>query len=198
MIPKVKSARFLAAATNVAELPPPMFAELAFAGRSNVGKSSLINSLLSRRRLVRTSGIPGCTRGLNLFRVELDVGVLDLVDLPGYGYAKRSKAERLSWQPMIEGFLRYRAGLRGIVLIIDVRRGVTEEDRTLIAFATHIHRQLLLVGSKVDKISRSRRKTTLEALGAALQMPILPYSAETGEGRDALWAALLELSSLPG
>lgn len=196
MMTKVKSARFLAAATNVAQLPPPMFAELAFAGRSNVGKSSLINSLLNRRKLVRTSSTPGCTRGLNLFRVELDVGVLDLVDLPGYGYAKRSKTERRSWGPMIEGFLTMRVGLRGIVQIIDARHGPTEDDLELAEFANHIGRPLLIVATKIDKLPRNRRKPQLDALTKQLKTPIWSYSSETSEGRDPLWDALLDLAGI--
>lgn len=196
MIPKVKSARFIAAATHVAQLPPPLFAELAFAGRSNVGKSSLINSLLNRRKLVRTSSTPGCTRGLNLFRIELDQGVLDLVDLPGYGYAKRSKTERLSWGPMIEDFLSLRAGLRAIVLIIDVRRGATEDDITLLEFAAHIQRPVLVVATKIDKLPRNKQRTEVEKLAKALRLPVLPYSSETGSGREGLWQALLDLAAI--
>ena len=108
MTVEVRDARFLSAAMALGDLPPPAYAEIAFAGRSNVGKSSLINCLVARRKLVRTSRTPGCTRGINLFRVELGgdaPATLDLVDLPGYGYAKRSKQERRSWGPLIERFL---------------------------------------------------------------------------------------------
>lgn len=196
MIPKVKSARFVAAATHVAQLPPPMFAELAFAGRSNVGKSSLINSLLNRRKLVRTSSTPGCTRGLNLFRIELDQGVIDLVDLPGYGYAKRSKSERRSWGPMIEDFLTLRAGLRAIVLIIDVRRGLTEDDASLLEFAAHIARPVRVVATKIDKLPRSKHQVEVSALSRALRTPVLPYSSETGSGREELWEALLDVAAI--
>ena len=118
----VLDARFLASATELSQLPPPAFAEIAFAGRSNVGKSSLINALAQRKKLVRISGRPGCTRGINLFRLRVRLpgegdadaaeGELDFVDLPGYGYAQRSKAERRSWGPLIESFLSQRPGLR--------------------------------------------------------------------------------------
>lgn len=196
MLPKVKSADFLASATNVAQLPPPMFAEIAFAGRSNVGKSSLINSLLNRRKLVRTSSTPGCTRGLNLFRVEMDLGVLDLVDLPGYGYAKRSKVERRSWGPMIENFLTGRAGLRGIVLIIDIRRGMTEDDAELLAFARHIGKEVLLVTTKIDKLPRGKQKPAVQALARTLDTQPLPYSSQTNAGREPLWNAVLKLAGI--
>src|SRR4051794_28829777 len=102
----IVDAQFLTTAMTAATLPPPLFAELAFAGRSNVGKSSLINNLAQRTKLARTSSTPGCTRGLNLFRLTLRGGAqLDFVDLPGYGFAQRSKSERAGWGPMIEGFL---------------------------------------------------------------------------------------------
>src|SRR5687768_10668543 len=125
----IVDAQFLTTAMNAATLPPPLFAELAFAGRSNVGKSSLINSLAQRTKLARTSSTPGCTRGLNLFRLTLRGGAqLDFVDLPGYGYAQRSKDERKSWGPMIEGFLKKRVGLRGVVILVDERRGLESEE----------------------------------------------------------------------
>ena len=196
MMPKIKSARFIAAATHVAELPPPLFSELAFAGRSNVGKSSLINSMLMRKKLVRTSSTPGCTRGLNLFRIELDQGVLDLVDLPGYGYAKRSKQERLSWGPMIEGFLAGRAGLRGIVLIIDIRRGLLPDDQELLTFAKHIGREVLVVATKLDKLPRGKQKPALLEITKQLGGAPLPYSSETGAGRQELWQAVLAMAAI--
>ncbi|QQR89509.1 MAG: ribosome biogenesis GTP-binding protein YsxC [Myxococcales bacterium] len=122
---------FVAAASSFEQLPAPVFAELALVGRSNVGKSSLINTLLGRKKLARTSGQPGCTRSLNLYRVHVGPGCFDLIDLPGFGYAKRSKSERKKWQSMIESFLNQRVGLRGILLIVDIRRGLEEEERDL-------------------------------------------------------------------
>lgn len=195
-LPNIHDARFVASATDVAQLPPPMYAELAFAGRSNVGKSSLINSLLQRKKLVRTSGTPGCTRGLNLFRVELGDGVIDLVDLPGYGYAKRSKQERRSWGPMIENFLTRRQGLRCVVLIIDVRRGLVDDDVQLIEFLRHIERDCLLVATKLDKLPRNKQKPALAALQRDAGQPLVGYSSESGVGRDALFGALLRRASL--
>src|SRR5688572_13893742 len=157
----IRDARFVASAVRTDQLPPPAFAEIAFAGRSNVGKSSLINELVVRRKLVRTSSKPGATRGLVLFRVDLAIvrgesapvkATLDLVDLPGYGFAKRSKAERRSWGPMIEGYLESRVGLRAVVVIVDVRRGVEDEDRQLVEYLDHLGRASILVATKLDKI----------------------------------------------
>jgi len=203
----VTEARFLTSAQGVAQLPPPVFAEVAFAGKSNVGKSSLINTLAGRRKLVRVSNTPGCTRGLNLFRLELsqragDDGdedrraTLDLVDLPGYGYAKRSKQERKGWGEMIEGFLAGRAGLRLVVLIVDVRRGLTDDDRQLLEFLAHLEREALLVATKLDKLPRSKRRPALAALGREAGVTALGFSSQDGEGKDPLWHALADRAGL--
>ena len=152
-----------------ATLPPPLFAELAFAGRSNVGKSSLINSLAQRTKLARTSSTPGCTRGLNLFRLTLRGGAqLDFVDLPGYGFAQRSKTERAGWGPMIEGFLESRVGLRGVVLLIDVRRGIEEEEQQMLEYLAHIKRKAIVVATKIDRLPLSKRKTAVQTLAQAV------------------------------
>jgi len=198
--PKIADARFLASATSLAQLPAPAFAEVAFAGRSNVGKSSLINALLERKKLVRTSGTPGCTRGINLFRVELKDpdGVVDFVDLPGYGYAKRSHAERRSWGPLIEGFLETRAGLRGVVTLVDARRGFEAEEHELLEFLDHIHRPAIVVATKTDKVPSSKRKLRLKELEQEVGRRLFGMSATTGDGRDRLWRRLLRaLDVLP-
>jgi GTP-binding protein len=194
---EIVDAQFVTTAMNVATLPPPLFAEIAFAGRSNVGKSSLINSLAQRTKLARTSSTPGCTRGLNLFRLTLRGGAqLDFVDLPGYGFAQRSKTERAGWGPMIEGFLESRAGLRGVVLLVDVRRGLEEEEMQMLEYLAHIKKKALVVATKTDRLPVNKRKTTLLALAKQSGVKALPYSANTGEGRDELWRALKTLGSL--
>lgn len=199
---EVLDAQFVAGAKSLDQLPPPTFAEVAFAGRSNVGKSSLINSLVRRKKLVRTSSAPGCTRAVNIFRVRLRAdgteAHLDLVDLPGYGYAQRSKAERRSWGPLIEGFLRQRPGLRGAVVILDIRRGAREEDLQLLEFLRSIGVTSLVVATKVDKLPASKRKPALTRLERELDAPVTPYSAVTGDGRDALWERVLSVSSIVG
>ena len=194
----VREASFVASADDARDLPPPLFAEVAFAGKSNVGKSSLINALLNRKNLARTSGTPGRTRRLNLLRAELAPGgTLDLVDLPGYGYAKVSKAERRAWGPMIERFLQQRPGLRCVVVIVDVRRGLQADDQQLLEFLQQIGRDALIVATKIDKLARSRIFPALHALEQQSGgLPVIGFSAVTREGRDALWRTLLQRAGL--
>ncbi|MBT8469489.1 MAG: ribosome biogenesis GTP-binding protein YihA/YsxC [Deltaproteobacteria bacterium] len=196
----VLDAEFVAGATALGQLPAPTFAEVAFAGRSNVGKSSLINNLVRRKKLVRTSGAPGCTRAINIFRVRIrtnDVEAhLDLVDLPGYGYAQRSKAERRSWGPLIEGFLRERPGLRGAIVIIDIRRGARDDDLQLLEFLESIEVTPILVATKIDKLPASKRKLAVAALRRELDRPLIGYSSVTGDGCEALWKRILSVSSI--
>lgn len=189
----VIDATFIAGATALGRLPPPILAEVAFAGRSNVGKSSLINSLVQRKKLVRTSSTPGCTRGINIFRIRLRGDTeLDFVDLPGYGYAKRSKAERKAWGPLIESFLSARAGLRAVVVIIDVRRGIEEDDEQLIEFLQHIGQHVIVVATKTDKIPANQRKPRLKEVQKSSKARIFGYAAPTGDGREALMRVLMK------
>lgn len=196
----VLEAEFVAGATVLGQLPAPTFAEVAFAGRSNVGKSSLINSLLRRKKLVRTSSAPGCTRAINIFRVRLrtddNEAHLDLVDLPGYGYAQRSKAERKSWGPLIEGFLSERPGLRGAVVIVDIRRGVQDDDRQLLEFLESVGVTPILVATKIDKLPANKRKPAVAKLQREVSQRLIPYSSVIGDGRDALWNRILSVSSI--
>jgi len=192
----IHNAEHIATATDVRDLPAPVLPEIAFGGRSNVGKSSLINDLLARKKLVRTSNTPGATRGLSLFRVQLAQGSLDLVDLPGYGYAQRSKAERKTWGPMIENFLRARAGLRAVAVLVDLRRGLGDDDRMLLEFLESIDRAPILVATKVDKLAKNARQTALAQLKREASLTPIPYSTEEHLGRDALWQAVLRAVSL--
>jgi GTP-binding protein len=197
---RVVHAEFAAGAVEASQLPPPTVVEVAFAGRSNVGKSSMLNAMLQRHGLVRTSNTPGCTRQLNMFDVRCADGLtLRFVDLPGYGWAKRSKAERTQWQSMIEGYLRTRAGLRAVVLLVDVRRGVEEEEQQLVDFLREPRQtsdprplEVILVATKTDKLGAAARKPALESVrksarGLAPGASIIGFSAVTGDGREQVW-----------
>ncbi len=195
---RVVHAEFVAGAVDIDGLPPPTRMEVAFAGRSNVGKSSLLNAMVQRKSLARTSNTPGATRQLNVFDVRCADGLeLGFVDLPGYGWAKRSKAEKSQWQGMIEGYLMRRAGLRAVVLLVDVRRGVEEEDQQLIDFLRQPRQvsepkpvEAILVATKIDKLSASARKPALEALRKKGGIKPIGFSVETGDGREELWGRL--------
>jgi GTP-binding protein len=174
--------------------------EVAFAGRSNVGKSSLINTLVQRRGLVRTSGTPGCTRQINFFSVRArDQTSLVLVDLPGYGFAKRSKTERQEWADLIEGYLAKRANLRAVVVLVDARRGMEEDDLELVRFLVEGRKSNMpsvvpiVVATKADKLPKSRANSLLAALsskGAGAQVRAIPFSSETRAGWAELWKAI--------
>jgi GTP-binding protein len=187
----IKEASFVMSARNVDELPAPTFAEVVFAGKSNVGKSSLLNALCGRRALARVSSTPGATRGINLFRVELGDAVLHFTDLPGYGYAQRSKQERKAWGPMIESYLRQRAGIALAVVIVDVRRGVAEEDEQLLEFLDSLGHPNVVVATKLDKLPKAQRKPALVELAKRSGRTVNGFSAESGEGGDTLRARLL-------
>jgi GTP-binding protein len=199
---RVVEAKFLAGAVDAASLPPPTSLEIAFAGRSNVGKSSLLNSLMQRHSLARTSGTPGCTRQLNVFEVRFADGLtLHFVDLPGYGWARRSRSERSEWKGMIEGYLRNRVGLRAVVLLADVRRGLEEEELQLVEFLSGTRPvseqravDIVVVATKIDKLPASARRPALDAVRKGAEdagiRGVVGFSAMTGEGREALCARL--------
>jgi GTP-binding protein len=195
---RVVHAEFVAGAVDIDGLPPPTRMEVAFAGRSNVGKSSLLNAMVQRKALARTSNTPGATRQLNVFDIRCADGLaLGFVDLPGYGWAKRSKAEKSQWQGMIEGYLMKRAGLRAVVLLVDVRRGVEEEEEQLIEFLRQPRQvsepkpvEVILVATKIDKLSASARKPALEALRKKAGSKAIGFSVETGDGREELWGRI--------
>jgi GTP-binding protein len=180
------AARFVGAASKPGGEPRPSLPEVAIGGRSNVGKSSLINRLTGRRGLARTSGTPGRTRQINFFAIDER---FVLVDLPGYGFAVGPESERRSWGPLVEGYLRTRPVLRGVVVIVDVRRGVEDEERELLDFLAHVKRPAVLVATKLDKLGRDAGGRALAALRAqvAADVPLIGFSARTGDGRDALW-----------
>lgn len=197
---RILEAEFLAGATLGSTLPAPTTVEIAFAGRSNVGKSSLINTLVDRQGLVRTSGKPGSTRQVNLFKARAaDGAIFHLVDLPGYGFNQRSKAERAQWAKMIEAYLADRVTLAVVVLLVDSRRGVEPDDEELLAFvegpsaASRRPIDVIIVATKLDKLSKSARKIEIEKIAKASGRRVIGFSSETGEGKRQLWLALRKL-----
>jgi GTP-binding protein len=196
---RIAKAEFAAGAAKTGQIPPPARVEVAFAGRSNVGKSSLLNMMLARRGLARTSGTPGCTRQINFFDVKVAQGPeLGFVDLPGYGYAKVSKTEAREWKHLLEGYLTERATLRAVVILVDVRRGLEEEERDLVEFlGTRPDLVVLVAATKLDKLARSAQKPQLARLRKTSGLDVIGTSAETGAGREELWARILRSCTLP-
>jgi GTP-binding protein len=190
----VGSAEFVAGAAKPDQIPAEKLPEIAFAGRSNVGKSSLLNMLLARKNLARTSQTPGATRQINFFDVAIAKGPkLTFVDLPGYGYAKVSRAESKSWKDLLEGYLQRRTTLRAVVLLVDARRGFEQEERDLVEFlGLRPELPVFLAATKIDKLPRSGQKPAVQALSRASGLRTVATSAETRAGREELWSRILE------
>jgi GTP-binding protein len=192
---KVLSAEFVKSATKPSEYPPGNLPEVAIAGKSNVGKSSLINTLVSRKNLAKTSSQPGRTQTLNFFRVNEK---LSLVDLPGYGFAKAPLEARRAWKPMVETYLQTREAIRLVILILDSRRGLSPDDSTLLDWLEYHEIPALIVLTKADKLSqfeRARQKKGLAAVPLLEGRPLLFFSALTGEGKDEVWSLIQKSAS---
>ncbi len=192
----IKSAEFITSAARKSQYPPAALPEIAFAGRSNVGKSSLINTLVNRRHLVKTSSTPGRTQLINFFTINND---LTFVDLPGYGYAKVPISIRKKWGPMIETYLSTRKTLKGVVIIMDIRRMPREEEQNLIHWLEHYSIAKILVLTKTDKLSKTKMIKQQETIVRALEVEkndVILFSAKTRLGKDALWEAILSLTDL--
>ena len=175
--------------------PDSSLPEVAFAGRSNVGKSSLLNSLVRRKAFARVSRTPGRTREINFFRIN---NGFVLVDLPGYGYARISKEKKAGWKPMIESYMRRTTQLRGIVLLLDIRRDPSEDDRAMLDFLAAVEVPTLVAVTKTDKLSKSAARTRVSDLTKMLSLEseqVIPFSAISGEGRTELLEAIMELVS---
>jgi GTP-binding protein len=201
---RIVEARFVASVPEARLLPPPTGVEVAFAGRSNVGKSTLLNALLERKGLARTSSTPGCTRDLVVFEARAtDGAIVTLVDLPGYGYAKRSKAERAAWADLVEDYLRGRPTLTAVVVLVDVRRGVEPDDRDLlelIAAPARVSRRpvgTLLVATKLDKLAVSARKPALARIAKDFDARITGFAATDHESHANLWREVRRLAGIP-
>jgi GTP-binding protein len=177
--------------------PQTTLPEVAFAGRSNVGKSSLLNKLIRRKAFARVSNTPGRTREINFFEVN---GQFVLADLPGYGYARISKERRAEWRPLIESYLRRSVNLRGVVQLLDVRRDPSGEDLQMLEFLAEVGAPTIVAITKVDKLSRAAIAKRVGDITAALGLDddqVIPFSAVTGMGRDELAAAIVALMQTP-
>jgi GTP-binding protein len=201
---QVVSADFAKTATRPEEWPRGPMPEVAFVGRSNVGKSSMLNALTRRKGLARVSATPGRTRALQFFDVSMRPTpaarprALRFCDLPGYGFAKVSKAERDRWASMIEDYLRERDVLRAVVLIVDARHEPAESDHEALAFLRDGGRQVIVAATKTDKLPRTRVGAALRAVEAELGLgrgEAVPFSAVEGTGADALWARIAAVTA---
>jgi GTP-binding protein len=167
--------------------------EIAFAGRSNVGKSSLINVLVNRKRLVKTSSTPGRTQLINFFDIN---GSVTFVDLPGYGYAKVPASVRKKWGPMIETYLSGRGTLKGVVIILDIRRTPGREEHDLLAWLKHHSLGNILVLTKIDKLSKTKQRKQCAGISESLEIDprqFILFSAKSRKGRDNVWHAIENL-----
>lgn len=190
---KIKDAVLAVKTGKKEDFPRLELPEFAFLGRSNVGKSSLINALLNRKALAKTSSTPGKTRAIYFYRVN---DVLHLVDLPGYGYARVSKTLRESWGELIETYLNGREQLRACIHIVDIRHPPTENDRLMTEWLQYHRVPFVVAATKADKISRGRYQahlnTILDTLDLGPDTPVIPFSATTKAGRDRIWAYIRE------
>ena len=170
------------------KIPDNMYNEVAFAGKSNVGKSSLINALMNRKSLARTSSQPGKTQTINFYNIN---DAMYLVDLPGYGYAKVSESEKEKWGKMIERYLQTSKKLKAVFLLIDIRHDPSANDRQMYAWMVYQGYAPTIIATKLDKIKRSQIQKNIKAIREGLQVQpgtvIIPFSAETKQGRDEIW-----------
>ncbi len=190
---KVRSAELLISCSHASQFPRPELPEVAFLGRSNVGKSSLLNALVQRKKLARTSSTPGKTRLIHFFKVEIGTVEALLVDLPGYGWAKVGRKERASWQQLVESYLEGRSELRAALLLQDIRRDISEDETLLIEWLAERGVPALLVLTKVDKLKPMRRKERIRLLRKELDdraVEVVATSSQSRDGMDELWRAI--------
>ncbi len=188
----IKDCNFIISAVSPDQYPESHLPEIAFVGRSNVGKSSLINSLLKRKKLVKVSSNPGKTRTINFFTVNNEIM---LVDLPGYGYAAVSKEEKIRWADMIETYLIKRKNLKSVVLLVDIRHKPTSDDEIMFDFIKHYNKSVIVIATKLDKISKNIIQKNTILIKDTLEMDdndiFIPYSSVNHIGRDLLWDEIL-------
>jgi len=189
----IKSAEFVKSAVKPSHYPSEVLPEIAFAGRSNVGKSSLINTLLNRKRLVKTSSTPGRTQLINFFNIN---NAFSFVDLPGYGYAKVPDSVKKTWGPMVETYLSTRKTLKGVVLIVDIRRIPGIEDFNLIDWLSYYHIPVILALTKTDKLSKTKQIKQHLAVAETLavnQKDLILFSSKSRLGKEAVWDKIKKL-----
>jgi len=187
----IKSAEFVTSAVKPAQYPSPDRPELAFAGRSNVGKSSLINTLLGRKKLVKTSSTPGRTQTINFFLVN---NSFYFTDLPGYGYARVPMEVQKKWGPMVERYLKSRENLCAVVVILDIRRLPNQADHDLLAWLAHYSIAEIVVLTKADKLKKNKQALQRRLIAEDLSKDhssLILFSAATGMGKHELWKALV-------
>lgn len=186
-----------AVAVRAAQYPEETLPEVAFAGKSNVGKSSLINTMINRKALARTSQNPGKTRTINFYNVE---SKLYFVDLPGYGYAKAPKSEIAKWGKMIEDYLIKRETLKAIIMLVDIRHEPGANDKMMYDWLKHYGHKIIVVATKSDKLKRSQlpkhKKMLSEGLGLEKGDILIPFSSENKSGKEELWNVIEEIAGL--
>ncbi len=184
----IKNAEFVISAVGPKQYPTDGLPEIALAGRSNVGKSSMVNKFVNRKNLARTSSKPGKTQTLNYYRVNNDA--FYFVDLPGYGFAQVSQSEKEKWAKFIDAYLTRRENLYGVIQLVDLRHPPSKDDINMYEWLMHMHKDVLVVATKCDKISKGQWlkhiKQVREGLKADKSQPILAFSAETGQGLEEL------------
>jgi GTP-binding protein len=189
----IKSADFVKSAVNPSHYPPAILPEIAFSGRSNVGKSSLINTLVNRKRLVKTSSTPGRTQLINFFNIN---NAFSFVDLPGFGYARVPESIKRTWGPMVETYLSTRKTLKGVVLIMDIRRVPGAQELGFIEWLRYYTIPSILILTKADKLSKSKQMNQHIAITKILGVDrndLILFSAKSRMGKDATWAAIERL-----
>lgn len=189
----IKSADFVKSAVKPSHYPPAILPEIAFSGRSNVGKSSLINTLVNRKRLVKTSSTPGRTQLINFFNIN---NAFSFVDLPGFGYARVPESIKRTWGPMVEAYLTTRKTLKGVVLIMDIRRVPGAQELEFIEWLRYYRIPSILILTKADKLSKSKQMNQHIAITKILGVDrndLILFSAKSRMGKDAIWAAIEQL-----
>lgn len=196
---KVNNVSLTISAVSAAQYPDTGYPEIVFVGRSNVGKSSLINKLIDRKSMARTSAVPGKTQTLNFYNIE---DLLYFVDVPGYGYAKVSKRDRERFAGMIEEYLSTRKPFRGAVQLVDARHTPSEDDVSMYQYLKYFNVDVLVVGTKVDKTSKAKRQAIMRDIKQTLDLnqtdQLVMFSATTGEGKDAVWDWLEKQTGIGG